>query len=416
MTVDEERLREDIERTGEFGAVASEVGQGRTVLTGSEADGQARDYFVQRLEDAGLTVRVDAVGNIAGRWSPEGADPDAAPVVIGSHLDSVPRGGIFDGPLGVYTALEAVRALQADDAALDRPVDVLSFTEEEGSRFGIGQLGSSVAAGLRSPEAALALTDDEGVSLETHLERIGYRGEGRLDAADWDAFLEAHIEQDTELESAGLPIAVVESIMGITNCRVEIEGEANHAGSTGMFERTDALAAAAEFVEGVETAAREVVAGGNETAVGTVGEFEVSPNARNIVPASVTASMDVRATAQEGMDEIVERARATLTRLERERGVETTLDRYRDQDPAAMSDRCIDAVTAATAAADLGHLRTRSAAVHDTVNVAAVTDAGLLFVPSEDGISHHPREWTDWADCAAGATAMAGAVRKLASE
>ncbi|MUV59098.1 hydantoinase/carbamoylase family amidase, partial [Halogeometricum sp. CBA1124] len=282
MNVSEERLRDDIEANAAFGELETDEGRGRTVLTGTDANAGARDHFVSRLEDAGLDVRVDAVGTIVGRWMPDSADPDAAPVAAGSHLDSVPEGGIFDGPLGVYAALESVRAMQEAGTELARPVDVVSFTEEEGQRFAGGLLGSSVAAGVRSVEDALALTDDEGTTLESALESMGYRGDDAVDASEWDSWLELHVEQGTRLEDAGVPVGVVTDVTGIFHCQVEIVGEANHAGSTPMPGRRDALAAASELVLDVESTAQHLVETESESAVGTVGKLDVSPNATNV--------------------------------------------------------------------------------------------------------------------------------------
>lgn len=418
MNVDRERLRADLEANAAFGAVDTDEGRGRTVLTGTEANRAARRRFLDRLEDAGLDVRIDAVGNVAGRWTPDSADPDADPVAAGSHLDSVPEGGIFDGPLGVYAALEAVRAMQ--DAGVDpaRPVEVVSFTEEEGQRFASGLLGSSVAVGERSVEDALELVadDDPDRTLGGALDEMGFRGEGRLDASEWDAWLELHVEQHTRLESAGVPAGVVSAITGITHCEVEIRGEADHAGATPMGDRTDALAAAAEFVRDVERAANEVVAGDSSTAVGTVGSLDVRPNATNVVPGAVEVGVDVRDVDRDAMEAIVSRARRSLARLERERGVETEFERPFDLDPTPMSDRVRDAARDAGASAGIETLDCHSGAAHDTMHVASVTDAGLLFAPSEDGISHNPREWTDWDDCAAATRVLAGALATLASE
>ena len=413
MEIRDERLRRDIEANAEFGAVAVEEGRGRTLLTGSDADRRAREYLVGRLEDAGLDVRVDPVGTIVGRWTPESADPTAAPVAAGSHLDSVPEGGIFDGPLGVYAALEAVRAMQDAEVPVDRPVEVVSFTEEEGQRFGGGLLGSAVASGEMTVEEVLALEDD-GETLESALERIGFRGTDVVDAREWDAWLELHVEQSERLEDVSVPAGVVTTITGITRCAVEIAGEANHAGSTAMADRTDALAAASEFVLDVERAATDCVESHSPTAVGTVGKSDVQPNAPNVVPGAVSLSVDVRDVAYESMDRIVEAARASLDRLERERGVDASLERPWDLAPTPMSDRCRAALHEAGADAGLETLDLHSGAAHDTMHVARVTDAGLLFVPSRDGISHNPLEWTDWDDCAAATRVLAGALARLA--
>ncbi|AZH24823.1 Zn-dependent hydrolase [Haloplanus aerogenes] len=414
--VDEERLRNDIRTNAEYGAVPVDEGNCRTVLTGTEANRSAREYFVNRLEAAGLDVRVDAVGNIAGRWVPETADPTAPAVATGSHLDSVPRGGIFDGVLGVYGALEAIRALQSADVSLARPLDVVCFTEEEGSRFSDGVLGSSVASGQRTVEAALALEDDEGVTLDEALTDIGFRGTGRIDASDWDSWLELHVEQSERLEDAGAPVGIVTSITGTIRCLIEIAGEANHSGCTAMHDRRDALAAASEVVLDVERTTNEVVEEYGETVVGTVGKLDVAPNAINVVPGRVELGIDVRDVSYEPMELIVDRVRERLSALEDERGVVTTFERPYDIEPIGMSDRCTDALRAAASASSVDALELHSGAGHDTMHIAKVTDAGMLFAPSRDGVSHSPMEWTDWDSCAAVTQVMATALADLAAE
>ncbi|MDB2270651.1 Zn-dependent hydrolase [Halorubrum ezzemoulense] len=431
LPVDADRLRADIEANAAFGRV--ETGDpdahARTNRTGSAANRRARDRLVERLRAAGLDVAVDAVGNVLGTWVPASADPEAAPVVSGSHLDSVPEGGIFDGPLGVYAALEAVRAMRDAGAEPDRPVAVVSFTEEEGGSFGNGLLGSSVATSETALDDALALSNAGGETLGEALDRIGYRGGDAVDAAtptdddgdpttldpaSWAAFYELHIEQDTTLEEAGAAVGVVTTITGITHCEAAIEGEANHAGATPMDERTDALAAASEFVLDVEAAANEVVASSSPSAVGTVGSLSVAPNATNVVPGRVEAGVDIRDVKAGSMEAIVEAARDSLARLERERGVETAFERPFDVAPTPMSDRLRGAAHGAADAAGREAIDLHSGAAHDTMRVARVTDASLLFAPSRDGISHNPREWTDWDDCAAATEVLAGALARAA--
>ncbi|MFW6318300.1 MAG: hydantoinase/carbamoylase family amidase, partial [Halorubrum sp.] len=318
LPVDADRLRADVEANAAFGRVEYDDPEkrGRTNRTGSDANRAARDRLVDRLEAAGLDVAVDGVGNLLGVWTPDSADPAAAPVVSGSHLDSVPEGGIFDGPLGVYAALEAVRAIRASDVEPARPVGVVSFTEEEGGTFGDGLLGSSVATGETDADEALALDGDAGETLGETLDRIGYRGDDAIDPSTWAAFYELHVEQDTALEEAGADVGVVTTITGITHCEARIEGEANHAGATAMGDRTDALAAASEFVLDVEAAANAVVEESSDSAVGTVGSLAVSPNATNVVPGRVDVGVDVRDVEAASMETIVAAARESLARLE----------------------------------------------------------------------------------------------------
>ncbi|GAB6877740.1 Zn-dependent hydrolase [Halorubrum gandharaense] len=416
VPVDADRLRADIEANAEFGAVSYDDPEkrGRTAPTGSDANRKARDHLVSRMEDAGLDVTIDGVGNIAGAWVPESADVSAAPVATGSHLDSVPKGGIFDGPLGVYAGLETVRAMQDAGVEPARPVLVVSFTEEEGGTFGDGLLGSTVATGEMEVEEALMSRDDDGRTLREGLAQTGYIGDGTLDPAGWDAFYELHIEQDTTLEEADDDVGVVTTITGITHCEVVIAGESNHAGATPMSDRTDALAAASEFVLDVERAANAVVDASSPTAVGTVGSLSVSPNATNVVPGRVEAGVDIRDVEYESMETIVDAARDSLAELERERGVRTGLRRPFDVRPTRMSDRLRSATHEAAAAAELDAVDMPSGAAHDAMRVAQVTDAALLFAPSRDGISHNPLEWTDWEDCADATRVLAGAVASTA--
>jgi N-carbamoyl-L-amino-acid hydrolase len=413
--VSRERLREDIEVNAAFGAVDVEEGRGRTVLTGTPADREARERFVSRLEAEGLDVRVDAVGNVVGEWVPPTADPDAAPVAVGSHLDSVVEGGIFDGPLGVYAGLETVRAVRESDAEPTRPVLVVSWTEEEGNRFETGLLGSSVAAGVRSLDEVRSLRDADGVSLGEALADIGFDGTDDVDPSGWDSWFELHVEQGTILESAGDAVGVVEAISGSSNCRVRFVGRADHAGATPMYERRDALVAASEFVVANERNAREVVNTLSETAVGTVGHVRVSPNANNAVPGEVTVVVDIRDVEREAMDAIVERARGSAARIGRDRPVETEFERYRLTEPSRMADRCVDAAMAAADRLGVDARRMNSAALHDTANLAGVTDTALLFAPSRDGVSHNPLEWTDWADCETATAVLAETVAEAAT-
>jgi N-carbamoyl-L-amino-acid hydrolase len=413
MGIDPARLRADIEANGAFGALEGVDGHGRTVLCGSPANRAARDRFRERMEDAGLSVRIDAVGNMVGRWTPTSADLVADPVATGSHLDSVLAGGLFDGPLGVYGALEAVRALQEAEAEPERPIEVVCFTEEEGGRFASGLLGSSVAAGHRSVEAALELTDEDGRPLDTALADMGFRGEGRVDASGWDGWVELHIEQATRLEDAGVPVGIVTDIAGITHSRVRIRGEPDHAGATPMEHRIDALPAAAELVLDIEAAARDAVKETSESAVGTIGRVEVEPNATNVVPGVVELELDVRDVNRAGIEAVLGAAGQSLERLEFERGVDTALDRTLDLGSQRMSPIVRGAAESVAENAGIGTLDLHSGAAHDSMHVASVTDAGMLFAPSRDGISHSPQEWTDWSDCAAATELLAGTLAVL---
>lgn len=411
-----DRLQDDILATAEFGKLPNEDGHGRTVLTGTESNKQAREYFVKRAQNADLDVRVDEVGNIVGRWEPDGVDPNTPAVAAGSHLDSVTAGGIFDGVLGVYAALEAVRAMQAAGTTPDRPVEVVSFTEEEGGRFSDGVLGSSVATGECSVENALTLTDTDGVTLEKALERIGFRGEGKLDATAWDSWLELHVEQSTRLENAGVPAGIVTNITGTIRCHIDVIGEANHAGTTSMTDRTDALTAASELALEVESTTQNIVDTQSETAVGTVGQFDVDPDSINVIPGEVTLGIDIRDVNYGTMEYIVSSVKDRLTQLETERDVETSFERPYDIEPVSMSEHCVTTLHDAATSMGLSTLELHSGAGHDTMSVAKVTDSGMIFAPSQGGHSHNPAEWTDWSDCAAATRLLTVGLHNLATE
>jgi N-carbamoyl-L-amino-acid hydrolase len=414
MEINGKRLRTDIERNAEFGAIDAKTGRGRTVFTGTPANKAVRDYFVKRLDEAGLDVRIDPVGNIAGRWVPETADPEADPVATGSHLDSVPRGGIFDGPLGVYGSLEAVRTLQEQECDLDRPIDVVSFTEEEGARF-TALTGSKLASSRQPAAELLSLTDEDGTTLESALTDIGYRGDGIVDASEWEAWIELHVEQHTRLESRDVPVGIVTDITGIHQRNVEIRGEANHAGTTGMNERRDALAGAAEVILALERAANSAIDETSDTAVGTVGQATVEPNGTNVVPGRVRLGADIRDIQRDTMDSMLDDFEDTLGRIEADRDLETDSTGVCDIDPTPLSDRCCRVLRRAAAELGVDSLDLHSGAGHDTMCVADVTDAAMVFAPSRHGASHTPREWTAWKDCVTSSTVLAQALAMLAT-
>lgn len=414
--VDRDRLERNISKTAAFGKVPVESGHSRTVLTGTEPNKQAREYFVEQLEKAGLDVRIDEVGNIVGRWVSATADPNASAVASGSHLDSVPMGGIFDGVLGVYGALEAVRAIQESNTTLHRPIDVVCFTEEEGSRFSDGVLGSSVATTQRSVNDALSLTDEDGTTLEQALVDIGFKGEDRVDASNWDSWLELHIEQSERLEKEHASVGIVTSITGTIRCLIEVIGEANHSGSTTMNDRQDALTAASELVLDLEDTTNEVVENHGDTVVGTVGKFDVEPNAINVVPGKVQLGVDVRDVQYETMEYIIRQIEESVAEIERKRDVVATFERPYDIKPIEMADRCVNTLCTVANTSGISSMKLHSGAGHDTMHVAKVTDAGLIFAPSYRGFSHSPQEWTDWSSCTAATQVLTGALADLACD
>jgi allantoate deiminase len=333
----------------------------------------------------GMTVRVDAAGNLRGLWRPEGMG--GRRLLIGSHIDTVPNAGAFDGVLGVTLALEL--AAIAKELALPLAIEVIAFSEEEGVRFGAPFLGSRAAAGRFDP-ALLTLTDDEGITVEAALRAFGLDpdqiGEAAIDEHSI-GFLEIHIEQGPVLEAEGLRVAAVTAIVGQTRLNLAFGGQANHAGTTPMHLRRDALAAAAEWITVVEAMARRT-----EGLVATVGRVIVEPNAGNVVPGLAKVSLDLRhphdATRVSVVEQLVERAGA-IAEL---RGLTLERTDRLDQPAVPMDERLTALLTDAMDAAGYQAKTMPSGAGHDAMVMAARVPTAMLFLRSPRGISHHPAE------------------------
>src|SRR2546427_10307464 len=318
MRIDKQRLEQSI---GELGRIGQTPRGGLTRLALSDEDKRGRDWMVSRMREAGLAVTVDQMGNIFGRRAADSALP---PVMMGSHVDSVPTGGRYDGQLGVLCGLEVIRSLNDAKIRTRHPVTLAIFTNEEGARFQPAMIASGVMAGKIALEGAYNTRDKDGIRLVDELERIGYLGAEPCVARPFRAYLELHIEQGPLLEEDGLAVGVVEGIVGIAWSRLAIHGVQDHAGPTPMRIRHDALVAAAEVVAGVRRIAREI--GGN--LVATVGHLTVRPNIVNAIPGAATLSIDLRDPRTETLD----RALPLVDRVVRDacarEGVRYELGRY----------------------------------------------------------------------------------------
>ncbi|MFB6255242.1 MAG: Zn-dependent hydrolase, partial [Haloplanus sp.] len=365
--------------------------------------------FVDRAADAGLDVRVDAFGNTFARR--EGTDPDAEPVLVGSHLDSQPSGGIYDGALGVVAALEFVRTLNDRGIGTRRPVEVVNWTNEEGSRFQPAMQGSGVWAGAHDIEAEYEKTDADGVRLLDELERIGYRGDEPAEPREsYHAYLELHPEQGPRLEEAGADVGIVTGIVGLRWAAVTFEGQANHSGTTPMHYRDDALVAAADAV----TALRRLPGTLGEASVATVGSLTVEPNSVNIVPETVRFTTDVRDPNETTLDRGIERMTAEVAAAAEREGVDHEIEHTMRASSVDFADRPVEAVADAVDALGYDGKRLVSGAGHDATHAAAVCDAAMVFAVSEDGKSHTEDEFTGWPDCHRSATVFANAALELA--
>jgi beta-ureidopropionase / N-carbamoyl-L-amino-acid hydrolase len=404
MKIDRARLARTIEELGGIGA--TERG-GLTRLALSDEDRRGRDLMVGWMRQAGLRVTVDQMGNIFGERAGE---PGRPPVMMGSHVDSVPTGGKYDGQLGVLCALEAIRALNDAGVRTRHPVTLVIFTNEEGARFQPAMIASGVMAGKIALEDAYNARDKDGLRLVDELERIGYLGPEPCVPRPLRAYLELHIEQGPQLEEEGLSVGVVEGIVAIAWSRLTIHGVQDHAGPTPMRIRHDALLAAAEVVTGVRGIARQL--GGD--LVTTVGNLTVAPNIVNAIPGRVTLSIDMR----DPKDATLDRALPLLDRVvaeacERE-GVTYELQHYW-RVPHTPFDRDVVAVVERTArATGAGHRRILSGAGHDAQYMAAIGPTGMIFVPSRGGRSHCEEEFTPLDDIEHGANTLLGAAVELA--
>ncbi|HLW60254.1 MAG TPA: Zn-dependent hydrolase [bacterium] len=373
----------------------------------SDDDRRGRDLLIGWLRDDGCAVRFDDLGNIYGRYP--GTDPNAAPVVCGSHLDTVPTGGRFDGVLGVLGALEAVRALRDARVRMPRPVEVVCWTNEEGARFAPAMLASGVVCGRFTLEEAYAARDADGRSFGDELRRIGYLGSAEHRMPPAAAYVELHVEQGPILEREGAQVGVVDGVEGIAWGWVEVTGRAAHAGPTPLEDRRDALVAASRIVLGLRALAAELP--GVRT---TAGRIEVSPNTINVVPGVVRVTTDLRSRSPEVLDTAARRLEALCAAVAVGDGVEVRASEFWRSPPTAFHPTVTGAVAAS--AQELGYSTRRlwAGAGHDAKYVADRYPAGMIFVPSAGGLSHNEAEWTSKDDCARGAAVLLGAVRRLA--
>lgn len=406
--IEPSRLRQDILA---LAAIGRDPAGGISRPAWSAAHEEARAWLVGRLREAGLAPRVDPAGNVFGRL--EGRVPAAPAVMTGSHVDTVPRGGPLDGALGVLAGLECLRAIRAAGLRPGCPVEVAAFTDEEGRFYGF--FGSRAMTGGLDIALAARLSDPAGLALPEAMRRAGFdlarAPEARRDPRSIAAYVELHVEQGPWLEAEGVPIGLVEGIVGIRRWRLSFLGQPDHAGTTPMDRRRDAFLTAAEYA----TKSRDlVVRGGGGRSVTTIGVVEVRPGVPNIVPERAALVQEIRDPEPAVLDRLARGTLAAARRVAARRGLGCEVEELLRADPVGMSPRVQDAIAAAAAARSLAVRRMPSGAGHDAQILAAVTDAGMLFVPSQGGRSHRPDEWTDWDALERGANVLLGTLLRLA--
>jgi N-carbamoyl-L-amino-acid hydrolase len=401
LKIDPERLWDDLMQTARIGATPK---GGICRLTLTDLDREVRDWFKARAEALGCVVTVDDMGAMFARRP--GQRADVPPIAMGSHLDTQPTGGKFDGALGVLAALEALRALVEAGYETFAPIEVVNWTNEEGARFAPAMIASGVFAGVFERGWAVARADRTGVTFGEALEKIGYRGPEKCGGHKLSAFFEVHIEQGPYLENEGKDIGVVTGVQAMRWYEVTVIGQDTHAGTTPMPRRKDALVGAARLVEVVNASARAHA----PYAVGTVGILEAKPGSPNVVPGEVFFTIDVRHPEMSVLDAMEAEIATAVEKIESDIGLEIAVKNIWNQPPVAFDADCVAAVRAAAAASGYSSRDIVSGAGHDAAYVARVAPTAMIFVPCRDGISHNEAEFSSKEQCAAGAQVLLQAV------
>jgi N-carbamoyl-L-amino-acid hydrolase len=392
-------------RLRDLAAIGATAGGGVSRPAYSDGDLEARNVVRGWMREAGLAVRVDAAGNTFGRL--EGADPSLPAIVIGSHTDTVPDGGRYDGALGVLAALEVARAIAASGARLRHPLEVVDFQNEEG-----GIVGSKAVAG-RLDAAELSRSAVSGFTLGEGIRRLGgdpdRLSECVLAHGSRAGYVELHIEQGSVLERGGVDVGIVEGIVGIWYWDVTFDGVASHAGTTPMADRRDALLAAARFVDAVHAVVTSVPG----RHVGTVGRLTVHPGGANVIPGRVVATLELRDLVAENVEKLYAAIESRAHDIARDTATSVHFRFSNCVTPAPTHPRVRDAITSAAGALGLTTVALPSGAGHDAQQMTAICPSGMIFVPSVDGLSHSPRELTKDQDCINGANVLLGAVTRL---
>jgi len=403
--IDGGRLWRSIEALARIGALPG-GGCSRAALT--DEDREARELFARWSKEAGCEVRVDALGNMFA-WR-TGADPDAPAVLIGSHLDTQPHGGRFDGIYGVMCGLEVLRTLNDAGVETIAPVVVVNWTNEEGVRFAPGLSGSAGFSGLFTPEFVLDTVGTDGSRFGDELHRIGFAGDFAPSAALFRAYIEPHIEQGPHLENAGVPVGVVSSVQGVRWFNVELAGADRHAGTTSMQVRRDTFMAAARM----SVAMRSAALAASEDIRFTIGRVFVEPGSPNTVPGRTEFAIDLRHTEDDLLERLEVEFRRIAAEVAAEENVSCTFSRTMEVPSVAFDEGIIRALEEAATRCGYPARRMVSGAMHDASNVARMIPTAMIFVPSRGGISHAEDEWTEPEDVTAGCKVLFNAVLDLA--
>jgi len=408
LTVNKQRFIETMKTQAEFGATETDGELNRPAP--SDAAKAVYDWFCTAMEQEDLDIRIDRIGNIFGRRA--GTDPDLSPVLIGSHLDSHAGGGIYDGALGVIAALELIRTLNDEDVDTRRPIEIVSWFNEEGSRFPPSTMGSRVWTGNMRLAEAYAATDADGMKLEDELKRIGYQGEIPAEPTkSYESYFELHIEQSNYLHTNGLDVGVVSGIVGLARGEITYDGETNHSGGTRMHHRKDALVGAADVV----TQVRRFPGTLGERTVATVGQLDVSPNNRNAVPGTVRFTWEVRDPSDDVIDTAERRIKKEVEHVADRENLEYDSKRLEKSESIDLDEDCFETIRIAAEEMGYEYMPIFSGGGHDAQHVMDVCPAGMVFAVNESGKSHTPEEYTSWDNCYKAANVLGNAVLQAAT-
>jgi allantoate deiminase len=408
MQIQIERIQKDIDIINTFNSTPE---KGITRLTFSEQYRGAVDYVIGELKHIGANISYCQAGNIKARLS--GSDDNGSAVMMGSHLDTVVHGGRFDGVVGVVTAVEAARVIVEKNLAHRLPIDVVVFAEEEGSRFNWGLLGSSIWTGKLDLSRLSKIKDPSGVSYQEAMAQAGFKvsDQSLLESRNLRAMLEVHVEQGAVLEKKGYRIGLVEAIAGINHLNISISGTANHAGTTPMDDRFDALQAAARSIIAVEEIAHEIGA----NTVATVGRIACEPGQTNVIPGRASFSIDVRNSNKALLDSTVVAINQVVKDICDERSLGFEFTPLHAAPPVALSREIVALMEEKTRQRDIEAFKMVSGAGHDSAMLADVTETGMIFVPSRGGFSHCPEEFTRLEDIGLGCEILLAAAIELAA-
>ena len=410
MKVNQYRIESVIETLANFNDTPD---KGVTRFSYSENDRAAKDYLMNIFNELSLKVSVDAIGNIRARY--EGKDPSLSPILIGSHIDSVRNGGKYDGIIGVVGAIEVIRVLVENNYKPNRSIEVIIFAEEEGSNFGTTMVGSKALVGKLDVSGLKKLKNNQDQSCYDVVKDFGINPDEisncLITKDDVYAMIELHIEQGIVLEKEQKKLGIVEVICGMKTIRITVEGVSNHAGATPMNFRQDPLVAVAEFISSIEKAARYYVL---PTTVATVGEINCSPNMPNVIPKSVTFTVDIRDVEQNGIDEMINFVDKELKYIIEKYNVTASYNLIGESKCIELSKKITDVIESSITSLNIPYMRMNSGAVHDAAMFAQVTDVGMIFVPSRDGKSHNAEEYSSYEDIALGCLVLLNTVIELA--